>query len=119
MHLALSIQAKIRSQAKDEMTKSQKEYFLREQIRAIKSELGDTDAKGEEIVELRDKVAACKMPHDVEQEALKQQLQTVKKSVGQQADEAAKSAFILRGYKIVEQRSENPDFLTQLFGNGF
>jgi ATP-dependent Lon protease len=68
----LSIQAKIRSQAKDEMTKSQKEYFLREQIRAIKSELGDTDNKAEEIGELRDKVAACKMPPEVEQEALKQ-----------------------------------------------
>lgn len=68
----LSLQAKIRSQAKDEMTKSQKEYFLREQIRAIKSELGDTDQKGEEMSELREKVAACKMPPDVEQEALKQ-----------------------------------------------
>jgi ATP-dependent Lon protease len=68
----LSIQAKIRSQAKDEMTKSQKEYFLREQIRAIKSELGDTDSKTEEIQELKDKVAACKMPTEVEQEALKQ-----------------------------------------------
>jgi ATP-dependent Lon protease len=68
----LSIQAKIRSQAKDEMTKSQKEYFLREQIRAIKSELGDTDSKTEEIQELKDKIAACKMPPEVEQEALKQ-----------------------------------------------
>jgi ATP-dependent Lon protease len=68
----LSIQAKIRSQAKDEMTKSQKEYFLREQIRAIKSELGDTDAKGEEIMELREKILACKMPSEVETEALKQ-----------------------------------------------
>lgn len=68
----LSIQAKIRSQAKDEMTKSQKEYYLREQIRAIKSELGDNDQKGEEINELRDKLMAVKMPPDVEQEALKQ-----------------------------------------------
>jgi ATP-dependent Lon protease len=68
----LSIQAKIRSQAKDEMTKSQKEYFLREQIRAIKNELGDTDQKGEEIGELKDKIAACKMPTEVEQEAIKQ-----------------------------------------------
>jgi ATP-dependent Lon protease len=68
----LSIQAKIRSQAKDEMTKSQKEYFLREQIRAIKNELGDTDQKGEEISELKDKVAMCKMPQEVEQECLKQ-----------------------------------------------
>ena len=68
----LSIQAKIRSQAKDEMTKSQKEYFLREQIRAIKNELGDNDQKGEELAELKDKIAACKMPIEVEQEALKQ-----------------------------------------------
>ena len=68
----LAIQAKIRSQAKDEMTKTQKEYFLREQIRAIKNELGDTDTKGEEITELKDKIAACKMPQEVEQEALKQ-----------------------------------------------
>src|SRR5690349_8524517 len=68
----LSIQAKIRSQAKDEMTKSQKEYFLREQIRAIKNELGDTDVKGEEIMELREKIANAKMPPDVETEALKQ-----------------------------------------------
>jgi len=68
----LSLQAKIRSQAKDEMTKSQKEYYLREQIRAIKTELGDNDTKGEEIGELRDKIAACKMPAEVEQEALKQ-----------------------------------------------
>src|SRR4029079_17829578 len=68
----LAMQAKIRSQAKDEMTKSQKEYFLREQIRAIKNELGDTDTKGEEIGELKEKIAVCKMPPEVEQEALKQ-----------------------------------------------
>lgn len=68
----LTLQAKIRSQAKDEMTKSQKEYFLREQIRAIKSELGDGDQKSEEINDLRQKVLDCKMPAEVEQEALKQ-----------------------------------------------
>jgi ATP-dependent Lon protease len=68
----LTLQAKIRSQAKDEMTKSQKEYFLREQIRAIKSELGDGDQKGEEINELKEKIANCKMPPEVETEALKQ-----------------------------------------------
>ncbi len=68
----LTLQAKIRSQAKDEMTKSQKEYFLREQIRAIKTELGDNDSKAEELTELREKVAACKMPAETEQETLKQ-----------------------------------------------
>ncbi|OFZ18369.1 MAG: endopeptidase La, partial [Bdellovibrionales bacterium GWB1_55_8] len=45
---------------------------LREQIRAIKSELGDNDTKGEEMGELKEKVAACKMPPEVEQECLKQ-----------------------------------------------
>jgi len=68
----LSLQAKIRSQAKDEMTRSQKEYYLREQIRAIKSELGDSDNKQEEISDLKEKILASKMPPEVEQEALKQ-----------------------------------------------
>jgi len=68
----LAMQAKIRSQAKDEMTKSQKEYFLREQIRAIKNELGDSDNKQEELQELRQKVLDAKMPEENEQEVLKQ-----------------------------------------------
>lgn len=68
----LTMQAKIRSQAKDEMTKSQKEYFLREQIRAIKTELGDGDNKGEEIAELRQKVLDAKMNEEAELEVLKQ-----------------------------------------------
>ena len=68
----LILQAKIRSQAKDEMTRTQKEYFLREQMRAIKSELGDTDTKSEELSELKEKVLAAKMPTEVETEAMKQ-----------------------------------------------
>ncbi len=68
----LAMQARIRSQARDEMTKSQREYFLREQIRAIKNELGDTESKSEEIGELRTKIEACKMPPEVYEEAIKQ-----------------------------------------------
>jgi ATP-dependent Lon protease len=68
----LTLQAKIRSQAKDEMQKSQKEYFLREQMRAIKNELGDGDSKSEEINELREKVLKQNMPQEVETEAMKQ-----------------------------------------------
>jgi ATP-dependent Lon protease len=68
----LSIQAKIRSSAKEEMSKSQKEYFLREQIRAIKNELGDNDQKGEELNDLKEKIVSCRMPAEVETEALKQ-----------------------------------------------
>lgn len=68
----LQMQQKIRNQAKDEMSKSQREYFLREQMRAIKSELGEQDSKSEEIDELREKVIKAQMPQTVETEVLKQ-----------------------------------------------
>lgn len=68
----LSMQQKIRSTAKDEMSKSQREYFLREQMRAIKSELGEQDQKGEEMEELRDKLVKAGMPETVHNEAMKQ-----------------------------------------------
>lgn len=69
----ISMQQKIRTQAKDEMSKSQREYFLREQMRAIKNELGEgQDSKSEEMDELRQKVVNCGMPPAVETEALKQ-----------------------------------------------
>ncbi len=57
---------------KDEASKSQREYFLREQMRQIKSELGENDSKSEEMEELREKVMAAGMPAPVETEALKQ-----------------------------------------------
>jgi ATP-dependent Lon protease len=68
----LQMQARIRNTAKDEMSKSQREYFLREQMRAIKNELGETDSKTEEAEELRDKLMAAGMPETVQAEALKQ-----------------------------------------------
>ncbi len=68
----LSMQQKIRSTAKDEMSKSQREYFLREQMRAIKSELGEQDQKGEEMEELREKLVKAGMPEGVHGEAMKQ-----------------------------------------------
>lgn len=68
----LQMQQKIRSQAKDEMSKSQREYFLREQMRAIKGELGEADSKSEEMEELREKIHNSGMPAQTETEALKQ-----------------------------------------------
>ena len=68
----LSVQEKIQSQARGEMTKIQREYYLREQLRAIKSELGDGDNKSEEMRDMRDKIEAAKMPGEVEEEAIKQ-----------------------------------------------
>ncbi|OGQ36210.1 MAG: endopeptidase La [Deltaproteobacteria bacterium RIFCSPHIGHO2_12_FULL_43_9] len=68
----IAMQEKIKSQAKDEMTRSQREYFLREQIRTIKHELGEQDGKQDEIDELRDKIEAANMPEETKKEALKQ-----------------------------------------------
>lgn len=67
-----TVQAKIQSQAKEEMSKTQREYFLREQLRAIKSELGDLDEKGQEINEFSEKIRKAKMPPDAEKESRKQ-----------------------------------------------
>ncbi len=67
-----TMQAKIQSQAREEMSKTQREYFLREQLKAIKSELGDIDEKSQEINELREKIKKVKMPAEVEKEANKQ-----------------------------------------------
>lgn len=71
----LSMQQKIKTAAKGEMSKSQKEYFLREQIKAIKSELGDENEVQEEqdeFTEFREKIKAARMPEEVEKEVMKQ-----------------------------------------------
>ena len=66
------MQAKIQTQAKEEMDKTQREYFLREQMRAIKTELGEIEEASEEAEELRKRVRKAKMPSEVEKEAYKQ-----------------------------------------------
>lgn len=68
----MAMQSRIKNTAKEEMSKSQKEYFLREQLRAIKNELGEADSKSEEVDELREKILSAEMPSDVEAEAVKQ-----------------------------------------------
>ena len=67
----LSVQAKIQSAAREEMGKNQREYYLREQMRAIQHELGDGEGK-EEIAEIRKAIEAAKMPEASMKEALKQ-----------------------------------------------
>ena len=66
------MQAKIQSQAKEEMDKTQREYYLREQMRAIKTELGDIEESAEEVEEFKKKIKKSKMPTDIEKEAYKQ-----------------------------------------------
>jgi ATP-dependent Lon protease len=67
-----TVQAKIQSDAKEEMSRSQREYFLREQIQALKKELGDEDAYGQEIEQLRKKIKKKKMPKYARKEAKKE-----------------------------------------------
>ena len=50
-----TMQAKIQSEAKEEMSRTQREYYLREQLQALKKELGDIDERSQEMDELRDK----------------------------------------------------------------
>ncbi|CAH2030505.1 endopeptidase La [Trichlorobacter ammonificans] len=70
-HEMLSVQAKIQHAAREEMGKNQKEYYLREQMKAIQQELGDNEGK-EELEELRKAIEAAKMPEATQKEALKQ-----------------------------------------------
>ena len=67
-----AIQAKIQNQAREEMDRTQREYFLREQLRAIKKELGDLDETSKEMEEYRLKIAQARMPKQAEEDALKQ-----------------------------------------------
>lgn len=67
-----SMQAKIQSNVRDEIAKSQRDYFLREQVRAIHKELGESDEKALEIEEYQKKIKRAKMTKEAETEALKQ-----------------------------------------------
>jgi ATP-dependent Lon protease len=60
---------KIRTEAHSEMEKVQREYFLREQLKAIKKELGEEDEQSLEVEEYRRKIAEAGMPEEVEKEA--------------------------------------------------
>jgi ATP-dependent Lon protease len=68
----LSMQQKIQADVRGEIDKTQREYFLREQLKAIQRELGDTDDRSEDMRELREKIQDAKMPEKAAKEAEKQ-----------------------------------------------
>ncbi len=68
----LTIQQKIQTEARGEIDKTQREYFLREQLKAIQRELGDIDERAEEVREFKKKIDDSKMPEKVMKEAEKQ-----------------------------------------------
>ncbi|MCA8981756.1 MAG: endopeptidase La [Planctomycetes bacterium] len=68
----LRLSAKIRQETQQTLEKAQREYYLREQLRAIQNELGEGDEKANEVAELTAKISKAGMPADVEAEALKE-----------------------------------------------
>jgi ATP-dependent Lon protease len=68
----LALGSKIQSQVESEVGKSQREYYLREQLKAIQKELGATDDRTQELDELREKVEAAGMTEEAKKEALRE-----------------------------------------------
>jgi len=68
----LELQQKIRISAREAIEKDQREYFLRQQIKAIQEELGERDEKQEEIENYKKKIEESGMPDEIKEEALKQ-----------------------------------------------
>ena len=68
----LELKGKIQSEVKSEMDKTQREYILREQLKAIQRELGEDDPQQAEINELREKVESSGMPEEVRTRAIKE-----------------------------------------------
>ena len=68
----LELGRKIQTEAQSEMEKMQREYFLREQLKAIKKELGEEDEQTLEVEEYRKKIAEAGMPEEAEKEALRE-----------------------------------------------
>ena len=68
----LELGNKIQSQVRENIDKSQREYFLQEQLKAIQKELGQADEKSVEVEEVRKKIDAAGMPEHVKQECLRE-----------------------------------------------
>src|SRR5829696_3818460 len=68
----LTVQQEINTQARADIDRSQREYFLRQQLKAIQSELGEGNELFEEIEQYRDKILKAKMPQHAEEESLRQ-----------------------------------------------
>ena len=81
----LELGRKIQTQAQDEMNKMQREYFLREQLKAIQKELGESDEQEAEIQEFEKRIAAAGMPEEAEKEA-RRELDRMRKMPTQAAE---------------------------------
>src|SRR3989441_1106014 len=68
----LTVQQEINTQARADIDRSQREFYLRQQMKAIQTELGEGNELTEEIAQFREKIEAAKMPKPAEEEALRQ-----------------------------------------------
>jgi ATP-dependent Lon protease len=71
-HEVLKVREKINTQVQEEMGRNQREYVLRQQLKAIKEELGEIDEGGGDLDDFREKIANAKMPPEAEKVAFKQ-----------------------------------------------
>jgi ATP-dependent Lon protease len=88
----IELENKINSEVKKSIDENQKEFYLREKMRAIQNELGDKVRKEEEIEELREKINISKMPKNIKEKAL-QEL-----SRYQSISNAIADSFVIRSY---------------------
>ncbi len=89
----LELGRKIQTQAQDEMTKMQREYFLREQLKAIQKELGEGDEQEAEIQEFEQRISAAGMPEEAEKEA-RRELDRLRKMPSQAAEYTVIKGFL-------------------------
>ncbi|HKP71900.1 MAG TPA: endopeptidase La, partial [Pyrinomonadaceae bacterium] len=68
----LTVQQEINTQARADIDRSQREFYLRQQLKAIQGELGEGNELAEEIAQFRDKIDVARMPKAAEEEALRQ-----------------------------------------------
>ena len=68
----LTVQQEINTQARADIDRSQREFYLRQQLKAIQSELGEGNELAEETAQFKEKIEAAKMPKPAEEEALRQ-----------------------------------------------
>lgn len=66
----LNMTNKIQHKVQEEVSKSQREYYLREQMKAIRKELGETDEREQELDKYRDRIEAAQMPQEVRSKAV-------------------------------------------------
>ena len=87
-----TVQARIQTSAREGMEKAQKDYFLREQLKAIRHELGETGGEEDDMDELRQSLKRAGLPRDVQKEADKQ----LRRLAGMHADSS--EANVVRTY---------------------